>query len=385
MKPRRLRQPVSGSDRESLRELAPLALAVGGLRDAHDRGRDQQGGEHADDVGLGAAGQQRRSRVGEDARSRRRSPRSGAGRRASRRSAAGRRSRRARCASRRRRSRCRDEREVGDRPGEEEVLAPARSRRSPRRELETRLGAGQRTGEQQDDRPAVLVRPTRRARRRARSGSCTRLNHTPSRTERSRNCRNESSASGLLHRSAIRGHRHLTAAVERPGARLRCRGCARWPSGRSCSPPTRPRSGSTPWPAATTAATSRATSWSPSRWSSDRDIDLTTSSRSRAYADFHDGPLSRQGAGHPRPQHGAAGHRLRAADRARLRARRGDTRSSCSWRRSPRSASCSRRAGRAADRAGAVGERRARCWSGCHRSRSRTRPRSTPRPRRGRR
>ena len=73
-----------------------------------------------------------------------------------------------------------------------------------------------------------------------------------------------------------------------------------------------------------------------------------------------------------------------AADRAGVRARRGERGRGCSWRRSRRSASCSA----AASRGGwcrSRGRAARRCSSGSRRPRSRTRPASSPRPRRGRR
>ena len=57
---------------------------------------------------------------------------------------------------------------------------------------------------------------------------------------------------------------------------------------------------------------------------SDRDIDLTDEFATRAYTDFHTRPAAPAGPGHPRPRRRAAGHRLRAADRPGLRARRRD-------------------------------------------------------------
>ena len=95
---------------------------------------------------------------------------------------------------------------------------------------------------------------------------------------------------------------------------------------------------------------------------------------------FHRGPLQPQGRVVLGAPARAAGHRLRAADRARLRDRRrhtavelflaavGGARRSCS------------RAAGAADRARAVGDRARRCSSGSRRRRWRTRPRVYPEP-----
>ena len=127
------------------RQLAPLALAVGGLGDAHHRAGDEQRGEDPDRVGLGSAREQRRDRRRRARTSRRRSPPSGAGRRARRRSAAGRRSR----TSGLREppsalTMARDQREVAGRPGEEEVLAPARAHDRGGRQPGDHVGAHQR-------------------------------------------------------------------------------------------------------------------------------------------------------------------------------------------------------------------------------------------------
>ena len=107
------------------RELAPLALAVGGLGDAHHRARDQQGGEHRDRVGLGAAREQRRRGVGEHGQ--RAADRHGAGRVGERAEDQRQEEDPAEHAARAavRRDDGGDEREIGARPGEEEVLAPA--------------------------------------------------------------------------------------------------------------------------------------------------------------------------------------------------------------------------------------------------------------------
>ena len=113
---------------------------------------------------------------------------------------------------------------------------------------------------------------------------------------------------------------------------------------------------------------------------SDRDIDLTDEFATRAYADFHAGPLGPQGQVILGRSIEPQGIGFAAADRARVRARRGERGRALPRRDRARSASCSpRRSGGGWCRS--RGRAARRCSSGCRRSRWRTRPRSTPRPR----
>ena len=247
--------------------------------------------------------------------------------------------------------------DIGERPGKEEVLAPARDARSPRPGSRRHdVGAQQRAAEQHEISPRCR-RPRRRGRRRARSGRHEAQPHAvadralPELQERVVGLGVAPPAPPSGGASA------LTAAVERRGARLRCRGCARWPSGRSSSPPTRPRSGST---RSARPRLRRRRAALPAGRRVDR-----LRPRHRPHGRVRDarlrglppGPLRTPGPGHPRAQlepqgigfalliapayalGGAQGGRaVPGRDRgARLRARR---------------------AGGAADRARAVGERR---------------------------
>ena len=118
-------------------------------------------------------------------------------------------------------------------------------------------------------------------------------------------------------------HRHLRRAVERSRRPATVSGCARLPSGRSSSPPTRPRSGSTrPAPTTTPADEPRYLLAAESIVS---DWRRRPHRRVRARAPtrrFHHGVAAAAGPGRARAPARAAGRRLRGADRARLRDRR---------------------------------------------------------------
>ena len=116
------------------------------------------------------------------------------------------------------------------------------------------------------------------------------------------------------------------------------RGCACSPSGRSSSPPTRPRSGSTP-PGAGLRGRRAAP---PAGRRVDRLRPRHRPARRVRHARLRGlppGDAAAAGLGRARPPARAPGVRLRAADRARLRARRRDRASSSSWPRSRRSGS----------------------------------------------
>jgi hypothetical protein len=184
------------------RELAPLVLAVRRLGDAHHRGRDEQGGEDPDHVGLCVAREEScdhvgthrhhaadphgACRVGERAEDQRQEEDRGehAARAAVRADDGG------------------DDRDIGSGPGEEEVLAPVRAHDRRGGQPAHGVGAHQSAGEQRDDERAVRAPPGDedvgehdQDRGEAQPGAVA--------TDRSRNCRNESSASGLLHHSAM--------------------------------------------------------------------------------------------------------------------------------------------------------------------------------------
>ena len=152
-------------------------------------------------------------------------------------------------------------------------------------------------------------------------------------------------------------HRQNCLTVERGGARLRCWGCACSPSGRSSSPPTRPRSGST----RSAARRLRGRRAAPP---ADRGVDRLRLRHRPAGRVRHarlrrlpPGDAAAGGHGRARAPARAAGLRLRAADRARLRARRAAGRRAVPGRGRGARVRARRPAG-AADRARAVGERR---------------------------
>jgi hypothetical protein len=97
----------------------------------------------------------------------------------------------------------RDQRDVGRRPEQEERLAPARAHDRGGRQVRDHVAAEHGDGEEPEDRAPVRAVPGRDRVAGHHEPRPTYVSHAPSRTERSRNCRNDSSGSGLLHQRAI--------------------------------------------------------------------------------------------------------------------------------------------------------------------------------------
>ena len=293
-----------------------------------------------DRLAGGVAAEQRGAGVAEDRTARRWRPPSGADRTAPRRTAAGRTSRAAGSSRRRRRpTTSAISSDVGGGPGEEERLAPARAHDRGDGQARQHVAAEHRDAEQHEDRGAVRPLPGGDGVAGHHQGDDVRQpcavadGSLPELQERFVGLWGGPPARHLEEHRQFRpqlsadapGYGAGDARARRLGGPLRrLRGHARGRRGRQ---------------AATSRATSRATCWrrsrsSPTATSTSRDEFAT-----RAYAEFHPAPLRPEGTVVLGRAARAAGLRLRAADRARLRASAGRRASSCSWPRSRRSGS----------------------------------------------